>query len=94
LFILPSVTVVNGTGSNIESARVELPNSGLDFGEIGVGSENTIYYSLERMDGEYHQYQITIEGGPVLPGKCGDVTNNEIHKRLAIRVQESGVIWE
>ena len=43
-FILPAVTVVNTTGSLIENARVDLPNSGLDFGEIGGGSENVALY--------------------------------------------------
>ena len=92
-FILPAVTVVNTTGSLIENARVDLPNSGLDFGDIGSGRENTIYYSLEQSDGEY-QYLITIQGGLVLSGTCGVVTNNEFHKRLVIRVQEGEVICD
>lgn len=92
-FILPAVTVVNTTGSLIENARVDLPNSGLDFGEIGGDSENTIYYSLEQSDGEY-QYLITVQGGLVLSGRCGVVSNNEFHKRLVIMVQESEVICD
>ncbi|MBQ4880647.1 hypothetical protein J8M21_25965 [Pseudoalteromonas luteoviolacea] len=89
-FALPSVTVINNSKSAVESARVNLPSSGLDFGPINAGSKNTIYYALEQSDGVY-QYQFKIESGLVLSGKCGYVTNNEVHKRVVLLVKENQV---
>ena len=86
-FVVPSVTVVNNSNSAIENARVDLPNSGLDFGQLAKGDTNTIHYALKQTDGEYH-YQIRLTNGLILKGRCGDVTNNEVHKRLTVLVQQ------
>jgi len=90
-FSLPSVTIVNKSDSIILNARVELPNSGLDFGQVGSEEENTIHYSLEQSDGSYH-YKFTLENGQLHSGACGYVTNNDINKRLIIKVYNKEVI--
>ncbi|KNC67804.1 hypothetical protein AC626_08470 [Pseudoalteromonas rubra] len=65
-------------------------SSGLDFGPINAGTKNTIYYALKQRDGVY-QYQLKIESGLVLSGKCGYVKNNEVHKRVVLLVKENQV---
>lgn len=90
-FVLPSVTVINSSNSTVASARVELPNSGLDFGAIATNQSNTIHYALEQADGEYH-YQIAVAGGAVLSGRCGYVTNNQIHKRITLQIKDKQVL--
>ena len=90
-FIVPSVTVVNNSNSAIENARVNLPNSGLDFGQLEKGDTHTIHYALKQTDGEYH-YQVRLTSGLVLEGSCGYVTNNEVHKRLTVLVQQDRAI--
>ncbi|QOL24837.1 hypothetical protein LP316_11005 [Thalassotalea sp. LPB0316] len=87
-WVMPSVTLTNIANKPIASARVTLPNSGLSFGEIKQGGENTIHYTLEQADGDYH-YQIIFESGEALSGVCGYVTNHEINKRLLIKVDDS-----
>ncbi|GGA68968.1 hypothetical protein GCM10011369_08250 [Neiella marina] len=84
-YVLPSVTVINNADITISNARVELPNSGLDFGSIEAKGKNTIYYSLEQSDGQY-QFHITMADGAILSGRCGYVTNSEIHKRVRLLV--------
>ena len=89
-FVLPSVTVVNTSAMKIESAKVKLPNSGLDFGDLEAGSENTLHYALTQTDGDY-QYQISF-GESVLEGRCGMVRNKEINKRVTLTVSQDAVV--
>ena len=52
-YVMPSVAVINNSGTSIESATVNLPSSYLDFGPILHGQTNTIHYSLQQADGIY-----------------------------------------
>lgn len=93
-FVLPSVTVINLSDSTIQNARVELPSSGMGFGKINMGEENTIHYELEQLDGTYrYRIELAPEGlpGKVLTGECGYVTNNEVNKRFVLEVANNKV---
>lgn len=92
-FILPSVTVVNFTQGEVNHAKIKLPNSGLDFGVIPFGTEQTIYYALAQTKGDYH-YQFILENGVVLSGQCGKVANNEYHKRLQILIKDNHILCQ
>lgn len=92
-FILPSVTVLNSSNSSIQSARVDLPNSGLDFDAIAAKQSNTIHYALEQADGDY-EYQFVMANGSVLAGRCGYVTNNQIHKRVTVQIKDNHVLCQ
>ncbi|WP_018982640.1 hypothetical protein [Salinimonas chungwhensis] len=92
-FILPSVTVINKTNADIQSIKIILPDSGLDFGSVLRRHQNTIHYSLQQTDG-FYKYDITNLDGVVRSGTCGYVTNNEIHKRVLIQITEQDVICD
>ncbi|WP_440877331.1 hypothetical protein [Thalassotalea sp. PLHSN55] len=101
LYVLPSVTVINHTNKTLIAANVSLPNSHLDFGDIASGQQNTIYYQLKQQDGEYHYNFILSDvsnftdltekpdKNTVLTGRCGYITDNEIHKRVVIELNPS-----
>jgi len=91
--MLPSITIINNASTAIQHAQETLPNSGLDFGVIHKGSENTIYYSLAQRDGSY-RYQFKLANGSEFSGECGYVTGNELHKRVVIAVRENSVICD
>jgi len=91
--MLPSITIINNASTAIQHAQVTLPNSGLDFGVVQKGSDNTIYYSLAQLDGTY-RYQFKLANGREFSGECGYVTGNELHKRVVITVRENGVICD
>ncbi|BDY04674.1 hypothetical protein [Ferrimonas sp. YFM] len=84
-FILPSVTVINGSEVIIKQATVTLPSSNLNFGLIDGAMENTIHYSLEQSDGVY-RYQFDLLNDERIAGECGYVTSNEVHKRVRIEL--------
>lgn len=90
-FVLPSVTLINNTNSDIESVKITLPNSGLDFGKVYRQQQNTIHYSLKQNDGVY-EYHIVKLDGVTLSGTCGYVTSNEFHKRVFVQVTEKEVV--
>ena len=92
-FVMPSVTVINNSEFTIENARVELPNSGLDFGRLQPADTNSIYYDLEQSNGSY-QYQMTLSDGSRISGTCGEVTSHEIHKRMIINFNQDKVTCE
>ena len=87
MFIMPSITIINNSGVNIEQAEIALPLNHLDFGSIEKQQKNTLHYSLEQNDGSY-QYSFKMIGSADIQGSCGYVTNNEIHKRVFIYVND------
>ena len=89
-WVLPSVTVTNNSNALISHARVDLPNSGLDFGKLPSNTENSIHYQLAQLDGQYH-YKITLSNGKTFEGSCGYVTQNQINKRTVITVEDNQV---
>lgn len=84
-FVMPAITVKNDFSQGITHATVALPSSNLDFGHIVSGEENTLHYSLEQGDGVY-KFQLQLVDGTELKGICGYVTNNEVNKRVLIRL--------
>ena len=70
----------------MESARVVLPNSSLDFGSIEASGSNTIHYDLEQADGEY-EFKSAFGDKTKLNGSCGYITNSEINKRVVIELR-------
>ena len=90
-YVSPSVTVENRSEFVIESAVINLPLSRLDFGTISTQKDNTIYYDLAQLDGQY-EYQLTLDSGDLLEGKCGYVTNFEINKRAVLILNDIGQI--
>ena len=82
---LPSVTIKNQSNLPITSSYVFLPQSKLDFGELGINKTNTLHYQLQQVDGVY-RYQLTFQNKDPIKGECGYVTSNEIHKRVEIVV--------
>jgi len=87
MYILPSVTVVNQSGVAIMSSSIQLPNNYLDFGKINNKQQNTLYYSLSQQDGDY-QYVFILENGEKVTGRCGYVTNNQIHLRATMIISQ------
>lgn len=87
-YITPNVTVVNASHQKVPSFIVTIPNSRLDFGGIGPGETNTIYYSIAQADGRYSA-MVTTSDGVTLRKTCGAVTKNEIHKRVIITYSEA-----
>lgn len=81
-WFLPSVTIVNNTSDVITSNIILLPESKMDFGEIEQAEQNTIHYQLTQKAGRY-LYQFIISGEPVT-GRCGNVRDGEINKRVVI----------
>jgi len=90
-FILPSITLVNNSGYVIEQAEVSLPSSNLNFGSLQNGEENTLHYALNQTDGTYN-YHIKVKEMSEFEGNCGSVTNNEIHKRIVILINQNNKI--
>ncbi len=90
-FIMPSVTIHNDSGQSIASAKVLLANSTLDFGAIPTGASNTIHYQLAQPDGSY-RYHITLSNGTTLTASCGNISNNQINKRMLIKVKKGSHI--
>ena len=93
LFILPSVTLVNNSGEFIENAKINLPNSSLDFGSLNSGEKNTLHYSLKQKDGTY-KYNFIISPNVLVTGECGYVTSNEINKHAVIFINKNDVKCE
>ena len=87
MFIMPSITVVNNSGLNIEQADISLPVNHLDFGSILNKHKNTLHYSLNQNDGSY-QYTFKMTESHDIQGSCEYVTKNEIHKRVFIYVDD------
>lgn len=85
MFIMPSITIVNNTGITIEQADVALPTNHLDFGTIANMKQNTLHYALKQNDGSY-QYIFKLKNSTVISGNCGYVTQNEVHKRVSISI--------
>lgn len=83
-WLLPSVTVINQSQVTLESVKIRLPQSNLDFGALTDGQSNTIYYDLSQQDGSYQIELVSIEGP--IKWHCGHVTQNEVHKRVNIVV--------
>ncbi|ARD21811.1 MULTISPECIES: hypothetical protein [Shewanella] len=90
-YVSPSVTVKNSSEFVIDSAVIQLPHSRLDFGEINIGEQNRIYYDLAQLDGDY-QYQLVLNSGETLDGRCGYVTNLEVNKRAVLTLNDNGKI--
>ncbi|MCL1066388.1 hypothetical protein L2735_06150 [Shewanella olleyana] len=90
-YVSPSVTVKNNSEFVIDSAVINLPLTRLDFGEINTSSKNTIYYDLAQLDGQY-EYELQLNSGDTLKGKCGYVTNFEINKRVVLILNDIGEI--
>ncbi|NMP17721.1 hypothetical protein [Thalassotalea sp. Y01] len=93
IYVMPSITIVNNSGSVISGAKVYLADNRLDFGEIDVARSNTLQYSLEQKDGVY-RYIFTIADGDTLSGECGYVTNNEYGKRVIITVNTNDIVCQ
>lgn len=89
--ITPSVTINNASSMVLHSSIVTLPNSNLDFGSIEPSGSNTIHYSLTQAKGEY-EYQFVLGNNLIIEGKCGQVKNQEISKRVIIVVKQNQVI--
>ncbi|NTS78479.1 hypothetical protein HR060_16670 [Catenovulum sp. SM1970] len=92
-YLMPSITVVNLSGSVIKSAKVILPSNQLDFGQLADKETNTLYYSLEQADGVY-QYRFSLASQVVLEGRCGYVTQSEYNKRVVMTVSDHKVRCE
>ncbi|WP_220753390.1 hypothetical protein [Shewanella sp. KT0246] len=90
-YVSPSLTIENRSDFVIESAVINLPLSRMDFGEISTEKDNTIYYDLAQLDGQY-EYQLLLNSGDMLQGKCGYVTNFEINKRAVLILNDIGEI--
>lgn len=90
-YVMPSITIVNNSGLTIETSKVRLPNSKLDFGSVETGHSNALYYSLNQADGEY-QYEFIMSDDSVLDGECGYLTHSEINKRVLITINENEVV--
>ncbi len=86
-FVSPSVTVVNASSRTIAGFVVTLPSSRLDFGVLGPGESNTIYYSLTQERGVYST-KVEIDTESSIDAACGEVSSNELHKRVTITLTE------
>lgn len=92
-YVMPSITIVNNSGLSIETSKVRLPNSKLDFGKLENGHSNTIHYSLTQADGEY-EYKFILSDESLIDGECGYLTQNEINKRVWITINEKEVVCD
>ena len=88
---MPSITVINNSGAEIESATINLPSSNLDFGPISDGQSNTLHYSLDQADGVY-KYQFDFVDELLIEGECGYVTQDEINKRVSLIISSKDVV--
>ena len=86
-YVLPSITIVNGSAAEVAQAEIDLPGSHLDFGSIASGSSNALHYSLTQpLDGVY-RYTIKFTDSVEITGSCGYVTDNEFNKRVVITIE-------
>jgi hypothetical protein len=92
-YIMPSITIINNSGVTIETGKVRLPRSNLDFGSIENGQKNTLHYSLTQADGEY-EYKFIFSDDVSISGSCGYLTQNEINKRVSITVTTNKVVCD
>ncbi|WP_018981317.1 hypothetical protein [Salinimonas chungwhensis] len=90
-WVLPSVKIVNNSGSLLTHAVTKLPKSNLDFGSMENAQSNTIHYSLDQTDGEI-AYQFTFPDGSELSGNCMYVTQNAVNERILINVFNDEVV--
>ena len=91
IVLMPSVTVENLTKFEVLEAEVHVPSSEMNFGPLGPGQKNTIYYSLGQSDGTY-EYRFVFKNGFALQGSCGYVTGNEVRKRFEIKIKNGNEI--
>lgn len=91
-YILPSITIVNGSAAEVAQAEIDLPGSHLDFGSIASGSSNALHYSVTQpLDGVY-RYTIKFTDSVETLGSCGYVTNNEFNKRVVISIKSGNQV--
>jgi hypothetical protein len=92
-YVMPSITIINNSGVTIESAKVRLPNSNLDFGSVESVQKSTLHYYLSQNDGEY-EYKFIFSDDVSIAGACGYLTKNEINKRVSITVTPNEVFCD
>ncbi|MBY0419770.1 MAG: hypothetical protein K2W88_17090 [Pararheinheimera sp.] len=86
-YILPSITIVNGSAAEVAQAEIDLPGSHLDFGSIASGSSNALHYSVTQpLDGVY-RYTVKFTDSVETLGSCGYVTDKEVNKRVVISIK-------
>ena len=86
-YVLPSITIVNGSAAGVAQAEIDLPGSHLDFGSIASGASNALHYSLTQpLDGVY-RYTIKFTDSVEIVGSCGYVTDSEFNKRVVITIE-------
>lgn len=85
--ISPEILIENASRMAISEVIVQLPSNRVVFGGIQPGAESRIYYSSLQSDGVYN-YSVTFQGGPVLTGSCGYVTNSDVGKRMQLLVHD------
>lgn len=91
-YVLPSITIVNSSGSGIAQAEIDLPSSHLDFGAIASGASNALHYSLTQpLDGAY-RYNIKFTDSVETHGSCGYVTDSEFNKRVVIYIESDNQV--
>lgn len=89
LYLFPNITVINNSGGNLSSFVVKLPSNNLDFGAMANLEENVIYYTRTQASGHYQLTDI-FEDGKKISAICGNVKNNENHKRVTITLDNAG----
>jgi hypothetical protein len=86
-YVLPSISIVNGSAVEVAQAEIDLPGSHLDFGSIASGSSNALHYALTQpLDGVY-RYTIKFTDSVETHGSCGYVTDKEFNKRVVISIE-------
>lgn len=88
---MPRVIVDNLSLEEVVSVRVKLPDSKLEFGGLGKGSMQIIYYSLNQRDGTY-KYVVEYADGEKVSGECGYLTSNEIGKSFLLTLRPNRIV--
>ena len=91
MWVLPSIKIVNNSGSLLAHAVTKLPKSNLDFGSIENAQSNTIHYSLDQADGVI-TYQFTFREGAEQNGNCMYIAQNEVNERIVINVYKDEIV--
>lgn len=86
-YVLPSITIVNGSAASLTQVEIDLPASHLDFGSMAKGASNTLHYALTQQKEGVYNYKIKVTDSVVYQGSCGYVTDNEFNKRVVIYIE-------
>lgn len=87
----PKIVLVNESGQEYEEFVVKLPASCVSIGPILPGTEQTIYYSFQDMDGTI-AYALRSQGREITNGSFSYYSDGELARTIRFVINVNGDI--